>query len=558
MNNTIEFEVIGIAEVIKRNKLMVPPNQREYSWLKDTQVKDLLFDINNAIRNPNQPYFLGTIVLTRGKNDMLEIADGQQRLATTTMILASIRDWYKAHGDYIMVQSIENDFLFTIDRKDREKISKLTLNLDDNEYFRNTVIETKKTEQKKVRRSHKLIAQAFYSINDYIKNIEKSNGIINTNQILNDWIDYLSQKANIVKLVVSDAENAFMMFETLNDRGLKTSQVDLVKNHLFKISDNRLNEAQRLWSSMRSAVETVTEGYDDIIMDFLRGACCIISGLTTKKEVMKKVQEKTPSKSESIKIMTLLEELSKDYAAILNPDHQKWNDYNVSVRKSIQAINLFGVSQIRPLMLAIARFFNKENTASSFKKIVAWSVRFMVLGLRGGRLDEGYSKLAHAIFNGKIKNTKDLKIESERIIIKDTEFKKSFETLNVRIAKLARYYLRSLETTARNEQDPEFIPSDEPTINLEHIMPDSLGDGWKHINSEDFDTYFSRIGNLALLQAQKNLKIGNKSFKEKCKTYKNSTYLLTSQLYDITDWNIDEIENRQKILAELAVKTWPL
>ena len=364
----IEFEVIGIAEAIKRNRFIVPPNQREYSWIKDAQVKELLQDISNSIRNPYRPYFLGTIVLTKGKNGQLEIADGQQRLATTTMILAAIRDWYRSKGDALMVQSIENDFLFTIDRRERERIPKLTLNLDDNEFFKNFILEPKhnKVQQQMVRRSHKLINQAFLSITDFIANLDKQHGDNSTKEVLNDWMDYLSQKANVVKLVVSDAENAFMMFETLNDRGLKTSQVDLVKNHIFKISDSRLSEAQKLWSSMRGAVETVSDDDDDVTMDFLRAACCIISGQTTKKEVMRKVQEKTQSKSESIRIMTLFEELSKDYSAILNPDNQKWNEYDIEVRKSIQTINSFNITQIHPLMLAVARYFNKQNTAIAF------------------------------------------------------------------------------------------------------------------------------------------------------------------------------------------------
>lgn len=557
MANAIEFEVIGIAEAIKRNRLVVPPNQREYSWLKDAQVKDLLQDISRAIRTPDQPYFLGTIVLTKGGTDSLEIADGQQRLATTTMILAGIRDWFRSKGDQMIVQSIENDFLFTIDRKERERISRLTLNLDDNEYFKNTVLDPAKKTQQQVRRSHKLITQAYLTIKEFIQSQEKTLGEQNAKDYLNEWIDYLSTQANVVKLVVTDAENAFLMFETLNDRGLKTSQVDLVKNHIFRVSDNRLQEAQKLWSSMRGAVETISDD-DDITMDFLRGACCIISGQTTNKEVMKRVQERTQSKSEAIRVMTLFEELSKEYAAILNPDHQKWNIYDSDVRKSIQAINLLGVTQVIPLMLAISKYFNKENTVISFRKIVSWSVRFLALGIRGGRLDEGYAKLAHAIHEKKILDAHKLKEEADKIIVSDAEFKKAFETLKVGTAKLARYYLRALETTARGEANPEFVPNDEPVINLEHIMPISPQEGWEHLGPEDVDTHYARIGNFALLQVRKNSSIGNQPFYEKCKVYAESSFLLTSQLAGLAKWDVKEIENRQKLLAELAVKTWQL
>lgn len=560
MANEIEFEVLGIGEVLKRNRLSVPPNQREYSWYSESQVRELLQDISTAIKNPSQSYFLGTIVITRSPNESLEIADGQQRLATVTMIFAAIRDWYKAKGDTMMVQSMENDFLFTIDRKAKERIPKLTLNLDDNEIFRSTIIEPKHSRgsQSAIRRSHLLIGAAFEEIKSFIENLEKTFGVSYVKDTLNDWADYLQNKANVVMLVVSDAENAFQMFETLNDRGLKTSQADLVKNHLFKVSETRLPEAQKLWSSMKGAVETVSDDEDSGTMDFLRSACCVISGATTKKEVMKKVKEKTTSKSEAIKIMTLFEEMSKDYAAILNPDHQKWNDYDHSLRKYIQAINILGVTQIRPLMLAIAKYFNKKNASASFKKMVSWSVRFLILNIRGGRLDEGYAKLANQIYLGEIKDEKMLSEKAGEIVITDSQFRKSFEEARVGTAKLARYYLRSLENTARKEENPEFIPNDDSVINLEHIMPESPNEKWPHIDYNDIQTHKNRLGNLALIIATKNSDAANLPFNDKKKIYKESSFLLTSQIAELSVWDISAIDSRQKVLAELAVKTWSL
>jgi uncharacterized protein with ParB-like and HNH nuclease domain len=560
MEKGIEFDVLGIAEAIKRNRLTVPPNQREYSWLSEFQVKDLLQDISGALRNPGQPYFLGTVVLTKNNHGELEIADGQQRLATTTMIMAAIRDWFRSKGDTMIVQSIENDFLFTIDRKKRETVPRISLNTDDNEYFKNIILEPKqrKTKQLEVRRSHKLISSAFEVITKFIQGIELQAGDKNTKEILNDWMEYLQHNANIVMLVVANAENAFMMFETLNDRGLKTSQVDLVKNHIFKISDNRLSEAQGYWSKMKGAIESVSDDTDDITIEFLRSVCCIISGLTTKKEVMKKIQDKTQNKTEAIQILVLFEELSKDYAAILNPDHQKWNNYDQSIRNSIQVMNLFGVTAIRPLMLAVAKYFNEKNTASSFKKFVSWSVRFLILGVRGGRLDEGYSKLAKKIYDKEIKTVDELSKEAEKLVVGDAEFKEGFEIAKVGTAKLARYYLRSLEKTARGEENPEFIPNDSTVINIEHIMPENFGSNWPKLAKTDIETHLTRMGNLALMQAKKNSNVGNMSFNEKKKVYKESSFLLTNEISNTGKWGKEEIEARQKTLAAIAVTTWPL
>lgn len=63
---------------------------------------------------------------------MPEVADGQQRLATTTILLAAMRDWLFHRKEEMRVTSIENDFLFKIDRDANEIEPRLTLNVDDN------------------------------------------------------------------------------------------------------------------------------------------------------------------------------------------------------------------------------------------------------------------------------------------------------------------------------------------------------------------------------------------------------------------------------------------
>src|SRR3989304_5082896 len=89
----IGFEHKGIGEVLAHNQLQVPLNQREYSW-EEEHVRDLFHDYANAIANQHGSYFLGTIVLTRGTGDVPEVSDGQQRLATTTILLAAIRNYF--------------------------------------------------------------------------------------------------------------------------------------------------------------------------------------------------------------------------------------------------------------------------------------------------------------------------------------------------------------------------------------------------------------------------------------------------------------------------------
>ncbi|MYK07964.1 MAG: DUF262 domain-containing protein [Synechococcus sp. SB0670_bin_20] len=82
--SSFKFSQLGLASILKQSRLIVPPNQRNYSWTKE-EVTTLLQDFARSIGSEDTPYFVGTIVTIRKGNDVLEVVDGQQRLATTAI-----------------------------------------------------------------------------------------------------------------------------------------------------------------------------------------------------------------------------------------------------------------------------------------------------------------------------------------------------------------------------------------------------------------------------------------------------------------------------------------
>src|SRR5450432_3379664 len=117
----IAFEELGLGSVLSRYTLHVPPNQREYAWEIDPHVTKLLTDFARAI-NDSGPYFLGTVVTIPRGEGILEVVDGQQRLATTAILLAEIRNYLKQQHEDVVVSSIESEFLSGIDREKRTKV----------------------------------------------------------------------------------------------------------------------------------------------------------------------------------------------------------------------------------------------------------------------------------------------------------------------------------------------------------------------------------------------------------------------------------------------------
>src|SRR5438093_762511 len=118
---------------------MVPPNQREYSWT-EREVTTLLQDFTRSISDEEGEYFLGTIVTIPRAPDLLEVVDGQQRLATTAILLSQIRNYLNGR-EPLIAESITNGFLTDIDREKRERVAKMQLNSSDNEFFRSMIAD---------------------------------------------------------------------------------------------------------------------------------------------------------------------------------------------------------------------------------------------------------------------------------------------------------------------------------------------------------------------------------------------------------------------------------
>lgn len=226
--STLGFEHKGIASSLKGARFAVPPNQREYSWEAEHAV-DLFQDIANSVQKGKPHYFLGTIVLS-SRPDVPEVVDGQQRLATTTILLAAIRDRLKTLGEDILCTSIENDFLYTVDRDNREIVPRLTLNTLDRDFFRDRVLAREDStarkkavaiEAVKKKPSHRRIETACSLAIKRVDQILAGHPESRHADRLNEWLTYLESSACVILLTVPDELNAYVMFETLNDRGLK-------------------------------------------------------------------------------------------------------------------------------------------------------------------------------------------------------------------------------------------------------------------------------------------------------------------------------------------------
>lgn len=544
-----------IGKLLKEERLKVPPSQREYRW-KPEHAEDLFKDMRKAIDN-GEEHFLGTIVSINVGNSIL-IYDGQQRLATTMILLAAIRDRLISLGNDADAEITERSYLFSRARGAADLSPHLTLNLDDREYFFKTILpresspKEKRATSTRKKDSHKRMDGALKTAREYLDDILRKREPAEADEYLNKWIDFIDSGLQVIWVQVADEATAFTIFETMNDRGLKLSAADLLKNYLHsKATEEHRTEIMHKWSSMTGVLETV-EGEEENVVEYIRCFWVSRNGHTRTRYLYDKIKDKITNPSKALETSSALEASVQDYAAIIMDSHARIKDRGDTARECVKAIKTLGVTQLRPMLLSGFQKLQHGQFESLLEMSVAWSVRFLVCGTPSGTLEGYYSEIAVDIWNDKITTASQALARIEKIVPKDDEFRAKFSVETETTERIARYYLLALQ----NAKDGRWPDS---RLTLEHIV-DKKHDPLQHpLNQDDHKAYVARLGNYALLTSDDNGKIQNFTFARKREVYAKVDYAsLTAELSKYPSFGTDEIDKRQKDLAELALKAWPV
>jgi hypothetical protein len=553
----IDLDAFGLGKILKDFFVSVPLNQRDYAW-DEENVGQLYDDFARALSG-GEDHFVGSIVTIPKASNQLEVVDGQQRLATTALLLAAIRERLAAIDEPQLVESV-NAYLRDIVRSTRERVPKLQLNVDDNQLFAQLLLDgTADPSVKYKRESHKKLIAAYRLAQDRVDAVLKAYAAKDHGDELNRWIDFIEQQAIAVLLRVPDDVNAFRMFETLNDRGLKVSQADLVKNHLYKTANGRLDETRTRWTQMRSILESLED--DDVpLMLFLRHAMIVMEGHVTEAAVFTKVQERAKTSNLVVALTARLEELANTYVATFNPEHEMWSGYPMSCRRAVEVFNLFRLKPLRPLIVAISRTMTSQETAESFRLLISLGVRLIIASsTRSASVEVPLSTAAKDVYDGKFTTAAEVRKALKDITPSDHVFRTEFARARVSNPKFARYYLRSLEQKAAGDTSPWLLPESDPEkITLEHVLPRVPDESWVGFDEDQLAEYIRRLGNMVLLTRQQNSDLKSGDFDSKRVVFLGAPYVLTDQVGRLTQWTAKEIEERQATLADLAVETWPI
>jgi hypothetical protein len=561
----LESRLDGIGHVLSDRYIEVPPYQRAYSWT-DEQVEDLFKDLSDAIRERNAEYFLGTVVLTTNKDGPHAVIDGQQRLATASIMICAIRNYFYSVGDRERGDTLHAEFLARKDRRNLTEVPHLKLMPGDNAFYENSIlakpaggakVDDGKGAPKALPPSQARLESALRIATKYVRQLVDQTK--EPTKVLMDWVDFLEKRGKVIVVEVNDESAAYTIFEVLNDRGLDLSVADLLKNYLFRMAEDRVAETQQHWTSMASRLEIAGAEEKDL-RTFIRHVWSAEHGLTREKDLYDAIRKRVDSKQRAVAFADGLNKAAPIYLALENPSDELWKQYGPHVRESIEAMQILKAIQIRPLVLAILRHFDVAEVRKALPMLVCWTVRFMITGKLGsGPLELGYSERAKDVSAGNTKTARQLYEASKGFLVVDADFEPAFATARVSQHYLARFYLRVLEKQNAAKGDVELIVNpNEDAVNLEHIMPQTREPHWAaSVTVEQHAAFIKRLGNLALLDKALNGQSGNLAFADKIAALRGSKIQLTSQIAKNQTWTPAEINTRQNELAKLAVKAWP-
>ncbi len=578
-----EYPISTIINDNDNNKYVIPKFQREYKWKKEDC--EALF---NDLLDNDRGYFLGSIIcINQGKDAFditpLEIIDGQQRLATISLTYAAIYNRFlkekRKDDEFIHEKITLKNRLIQKNTKNELKLelSYQKNNLDD---YKAILEELKLYNDTKFKRPLNLGNRRIYRTYQYLK---KRISELDYDKLI-DFLERLNL-AMLVKIEVESHADAFILFESVNNRGIPLSAMDIIKNKLLAKLEKKeillIDDAFNKWIKLVDNLEDYS-----IQERFLRQ---YYNAFRYKEKVGIKGYAKA-TRSNLIKIYEQL--IDSDVNSIFNELIEKSKIYNIFIIPSdegkyakyekglIDLLHIGAAPSYTFLIYLFSNHFDKEDLIlRSIEFLVKYFVRRNLTDFPGTRdLDNIFIELIKECEdNGDHLNfdiIKDFLHESNRFS-KSNEFKNLLEGhIYKKNAPVARFILSKLEEEHKTKEiyvdlwDKD--KNNKYIWTIEHIFPqgknipkswiEMIADG-NEIKAKEFQKdWVHKLGNLTLTGY--NSKLSNFSFEKKRDRkdksgkhigYRNGLYL-NKELENKDSWKINDIKVRTDILSNEAFK----
>lgn len=540
----------SIRMLLENARFSIDFYQREYKW-EAKQLQELIEDLTGkfgdsyqegddrfAIQN-YENYFLGSIILCE-KEGTKFIIDGQQRLTTITLLLIFLKNHLKNEKQKIKLSSL----VFS-DVYGKESFN---IDVEDRKACMNTLFSGQTCDTTNATESVQNIVNRYFEIEPLLSDEFNEESLI----FFSDW---LLQNVYLVEITAYTDEDAYTIFETMNDRGLSLNPLDMLKGYLLAcITDpDKRNKALTTWKQWSEKLRTLGKDEDsEAFKTWLRSQYAQTirerkRGATAKDfdKIGTEFHRWLKDNAEQVKLKK-----SDDFFNFINRDMQFYLREFIRLKNASQQLTsglepIFYNAKMAftlqfPLLLAPLTPEDTEETIKKKYYVVAAYLDTLIARRIWNFKSIAYSTMQYAMFN-LMKEVRGKSV-TELVALLTIKLKEDTVTFatndRLRVHQQNRYYIHHIlaritdfvETSAGMPSHfPEYIAEGRNRFEIEHIWadhPERHVDEFPH--AMDFEEYRNRIGGLLLLPKTFNSSYGDLIYTDKLPHYYSQNLLARS------------------------------
>ncbi len=544
----IRGEAKTIRQLLSGTRYAVDYYQREYKW-QPKQVRELIQDLTTEFLDDHEPthdrqevssyghYFLGSIIISARAGQKF-IIDGQQRLTTMSLLLIFLHNLQRGRDDAVKL----TELIFS------EKYSKKSFNLDvpDRTACMEALFNQEPFDEGDQSESIRNILARYHTIVEHFPaNL--------TMEALPYFVDWLIENVHLVEITAHSDDDAYTIFETMNDRGLSLTATDMLKGYLLaNINDPELRmRAAAAWKERVSVLVHHEKDEDaDAIKAWLRSQYAI-SIRERKKNALPQDFDRIGTEfhrwvRDNAKTLGL--ERSADFARFIERDLAFYTGQYLRLRQAsheltpgLEAVYYLAGHEFTlqyPVILAALIPDDAPSIIDQKVRIVATFLDILVTQRIWNFRLIAYSTMQYAMFivmrDVRRKKPAELaqmlydRLQTEKESIQTNDrfhlTKMNRNTITEVLARMTDYVERESGYPSRFV---EYVRGTGKTrYEVEHVWaakPERHADEFPH--ETDFYEYRNRIGGLLLLPKSFNASYGALPYEEKLEHYNNQNLL---------------------------------
>ena len=582
----------------------IPKYQREYTW--SYREWEALYD---DISENNDEYFIGSIIyipLGDAINPYLEVIDGQQRLTTISLFLTAIYTRLKEHREDLSED--DEDVLPSLRKSLKSKNSpnemKLVpqiqnFNKDDFDHLMNETGLRKASAPKHPYYPMRKIARCFTY---FLKRIDKEMEGMDGNNAVNFLLGKYNKvkQAMLVKIEVSTHSDAYVLFESLNNRGTPLTAIDLMKNLIMARAESNNLTIDDCFNRWQMLLGNLSDDYG-IQERFFRQYYNAF-----KHRLNEPFQSDNDRKKDPLGVMATRSNLLNIFESLINKDLSSFLDdilccgqiyswlilqdsTEMTYRKALEDLDHIQGAPSYLLLMYLMRnkkelYVTEEQINQLIRLLAKYFVRRNITDYPNTRdltriFMDIISKIeeSHSVGNDVMSLIVDV-LSTPTNCASDEQFRRSLEgDVYKDNVGATRYILCKLAESAMTQETWTDLwrRTDKKVFvwTIEHIFPegenipqcwvDMIAGGDRQLANKYLEEYTHKIGNLTVTGY--NSTLGNKSFEEKRDRkskdgqrfigYKNGLEI-NREIATKDKWTIEDIKTRTTALVDELMKVY--